>query len=192
MTEDRDLDRFVDAALGTYGDSFADENLAERVLARLTHEPASQPRFRWLPCAAVAFPAAICLLMLVHSGPRITKPHAAPTSQSALLHNPAGISVDQHPPAATRPETAWQINRAASHRHPMATTAGSQPLPKLDVFPTPTPLTRQERALAVYIAHTPQTEQAALAQSEQEPMPVTVASMHVMPLEAPDSGANTN
>ncbi len=192
MPEDRDLDRFIDAALETYADPRLDENLAERVLTRLANEPAPQPRLVWLPWAAIAFPAAICLLLLVRSGPGITKPHAAPPIPSAQLHNPAGISVRPHWHAAHPPETARQINRIAPHRHPLAATTAPQPLPKLDVFPTPTPLTRQERALAVYVAHTPQAEQEALAQSEQEPMPLTVASIHVMPLEAPDNGANTN
>lgn len=108
--------------------------------------------------------------------------------QGAQLHNPAGISVH----AALPPETTRQIDRTAPHRQLLAATAVPQPLPKLDVFPTPTPLTRQERVLAVYIAHAPRLEQEALSQSEQEPMPLTVASIHVMPLKAPNGGANKN
>lgn len=58
MPEERDLDRFVDAALGTYADRCLDENLAERILTRLANESAPQQRRAWLPWAAVALPAA--------------------------------------------------------------------------------------------------------------------------------------
>ncbi len=200
MPEDRDFDRMIDAALGTYADSSADANLADRVLSRLANEPAPQPRLRWLPWTAVALPAGVCLLWLIHFGPGITRRHVAPPIQSARLRHPAAISTRPYPHPAPGVETAQQINRATPHPHPAAVATAQQPLPKLDVFPTPTPLTRQERALAMYVAHTPQAAQQALARSEQEQVPLTVASIHVlqvesipvMPLEAPDEGANTN
>jgi hypothetical protein len=192
MSEDRDLDQLIDAALGTYSDSSADANLAGRVLARLADEPAPGQRRGWLLWAAVAFPASICVLLLVHSGPGIRKPQAAPPIQTAQLHNPAVISVPPHPHATRGAERARPIHRAAPNPHPLVAATAAQPLPKLDVFPTPTPPTPQERALAVYVAQAPKAEQQALAQSEQELVPLTVASMRVMPLEAPDEGPNTN
>lgn len=191
MPEDRNLDRLIDAALATYADAHPGENLAEHILTRLANEPAPRPRLAWQPWAIVAFSAAIYLLLLVHSRSAFTKPYTAPPIQSALVQNPTATAGSPHTHGARTPGAARQINGAAPHRQPFAATAVPQPLPKLDVFPTPTPLTRQERALAVYIAHTPQAEQEALAQSEQEAMPLTVASIHVMPLEAPDDALTT-
>ena len=192
MPEDRDLDRSIDEALGTYADSFTDANLTGRVLVRLASERATRPRLRWLPWAVIAFPAAVCLLLFVYFGPGITKAHVAPQVENARLHNPAGNSARLQPRAASTAEITRQFRRAAPRPHRLATATAAQPLPKLDVFPTPTPLTPQERALAVYVARAPQAERQALAQSEQELNPLTVASMRVMPLETPDETANTN
>jgi hypothetical protein len=192
MPEERDLDQLIDAALGTYADSSADEDLAGRVLTRVANEPARRPRLGWVAWSAVALPAAICLLLLVHFGPRTTKSRVTAPRQSAQVHNPVTVSVPTHALATRKAERAQEVRRGAPHPHPVVAAAAPQPLPKLDVFPTPTPPTPQERALAVYVAKAPQAEQQALAQSEQEPTPLTVASMRVMPLEAPDEGANTN
>ncbi len=65
-------------------------------------------------------------------------------------------------------------------------------LPKLDVFPTPTPPTPQERALADYVAHAPPAAQQALAESEQGQVPLPLASVHALSLDALNEGTNTN
>lgn len=198
MPEQRDLDhlahldRLIDAAVGTYADPSFDANLAARVLIRLANQPAHEPRQRWRPWAAVAIPAAICLLLLIHFGLGITGPHLALPMQSARLHSPAGLSVHARPHEGTRGVTERQISRATSRRHLLAAATAPQPLPKLDEFPTPTPLTRQERALAAYVAQTPKAAQHALAQAEHQESPLTVASIHVLPLDALDEVANTN
>jgi hypothetical protein len=192
MAEDCDLDRLIDAALKTYAESHTDANLAGRVLTRIANEPARRPRLGWLAWSAVALPAAICLLLLVHFGPRTTKPRVIAPMQSAQVHTGADRSVPPSPHATRKAERAREIRRAAPHPHALVAATAPQPLPKLDVFPTPTPPTPQERALATYVAKAPKAEQQALAQSEQEPNPLNVASMRVMPLEAPDEGANTN
>ena len=192
MSEDRDLDGLIDAALGTYGDSPADAHLAGRVLARLANEPARRPRLGWLAWSAVALPAAVCLLLLFVSGPRTTKRRIITTTQRAQVPTRADVSVPPHPQPARGGEKARTIHRVGPSPQLVVAAATPQPLPKLDVFPAPTPLSPQERALAVYVAQTPQAEQQALAQSEQQENPLTVASIHVMPLEAPDEGENTN
>jgi hypothetical protein len=192
MPEDPDLDSLIDAALETYADRSADANLAERILSRLANEPAPKMRPGWLPWAAVAFPAAICLLLLAYFGWGTADSHTAPDIQGAQLHNPAGPSVRPQAIWTAEPARTRHINHVALLQHSLADTAKLQPPPKLDVFPTPTPLTRQERALAVYVAHTPRAEQQALARSEQEQTPLTVASIHVIPLDSSDDDVNTN
>ncbi len=196
MSEDRELGRLIDAALGTYADPRPDENLAERVLARLADEPSPRPRRAWLPWAAIALPAAICLLLLVHSGPGTPRTQAVPPLQSAQFHSPASIAVLPHPRAARPRDTSRQVNRSPLPRHLIAATTLPQPLPKLNVFPTPVPLTPQERALAAYVAQTPEAQRKALAQSERQPMLAIVASFRAMPLKTLNldaiNYANTN
>jgi hypothetical protein len=197
MPEEHDLDRWIDEALGTYADppqdGDFDANLAGRILTRIAQEPAPHPRLRWLPWAAVAFPAAIiCLLLLIPSSPKSTTPRATPAAQSARFRTSADISVRPTLRTGLPSATARQAYRTAGLPHSLVATTEPQPLPKLDVFPTPTPLTSQERALATYVAHSPLAAQQALAQSEQEQSPLTVASVHVISLDALDEDANTN
>ena len=187
MHEDRDLDCLIDEALRTYAHQATDANLIERILSRLANEPASKARLGWVPWAA-ALTAAICLVMLVLFGPKSTRTPALPM-QNAQFHNPAGLSAR---PRAQTAKTAKRTNRDAPRLRSIPATAASQPLPKLDMFPTPSPLTSQDRALAIYVAHTPRAELQALARSEQEQTPLTVASIHVMPLDWSDDDTNTN
>jgi hypothetical protein len=58
--------------------------------------------------------------------------------------------------------------------------AGPAPLPKLDVFPTPQPLTSQERALALYAARKPHALQQVLGTPQQYVFRLTVASIHTL------------
>lgn len=192
MSEQRDLDRLIDAALDTYAEPSPDANLAGRVLACLPQERSPRPRLRWLLWAAGALPAAICLLLAVYSGLEIAKRDGPLPVPSPQVDQAARIPVRPLQRPTSKIESASQFARIARPQERLTAATVPQPLPKLDVFPAPTPLTPQERALAEYVAQTPQAARLALAQSEQEETPPTVASIHVMPLNPPDEGANKN
>ncbi len=190
MPEDKEPDVEINAALATYAEPKADMELAGRILDRMAAEPARPPRLRRLGWA-VALPAAICVLLLVRSGPKTAKPDVAAPEQTARLGNRAAQLGDRarfpaRPRTAVvaREQTGRRIHRPQPHPS-LLTVDGLRALPKLDVFPTPEPPTPQERALAVYVAHLPPAEQRALARSEQEPVPLTVASIHTLPLATP-------
>jgi hypothetical protein len=58
------------------------------------------------------------------------------------------------------------------------------PLPKLDVFPTPRPLTAEEQALAVFISHASDAERKALIESQKQfQAPISIAAIRIPPLE---------
>jgi hypothetical protein len=70
-------------------------------------------------------------------------------------------------------------------------TAAAEPLPKLDFFPTPQPLTPQEQALAVIATQTPAPELKALIDAQKaDDRPFPIAASHIPPFEPPDEGAN--
>ena len=78
----------------------------------------------------------------------------------------------KHPAASAVPQSATQL-------------ASLSPLPKLDVFPTPQPLTPEERAFVVLITQTPTpVRNALLAAQEQDDAPVHIAAIHIPPLES--------
>jgi hypothetical protein len=80
---------------------------------------------------------------------------------------------------------------AVQQSHSSAQAAKSAPLPKLDVFPTPQPLTPQEQALAVFAIHGPEPERKALAKAQQQiDAPLSIAAIHIPPVQSPDKGTN--
>lgn len=191
MQNNDEFDLSISAALATYADPGPESGLARRVLDRIAMEPAPALRRRWLPWA-VALPAAACLLLLifVHPRPRIIQSQSKQANQAAQLHDPEISIARTKAHAAVRREMA-QRAKAAGHNHASAALAvASEPLPKLDVFPTSEPLSSRERALVVLVARTPQPELRALAQSQRQEIPLTVASIHVLTLEPSDEGEN--
>jgi len=59
------------------------------------------------------------------------------------------------------------------------------PRPKLDVFPTPQPLSSEERGLAVVALQAPVPLRKALVEAqEQDDAPVHIAAIHIPPLES--------
>ncbi|HEV2136758.1 MAG TPA: hypothetical protein VGR47_21240 [Terracidiphilus sp.] len=69
--------------------------------------------------------------------------------------------------------------------------ARAAPLPKLDLFPTPRPLSAEEEALVNFAAKAPKTErESLLAAQEQADAPLSIAAIEIKPLEPPASGAN--
>jgi hypothetical protein len=64
-------------------------------------------------------------------------------------------------------------------------------LPKLNVFPTPQPLTPSEKALVTYIAHAPEAERNALVDAQKQmDAPLSIAAIDIQPLEPPEEGGN--
>lgn len=75
--------------------------------------------------------------------------------------------------------------------HRVELAARSAPLPKLEIYPTPQPLSSQEEALVNFAAHAPQSErESLLSGQEQSDAPLRIAAIEIQPLEPPASGAN--
>ncbi|MFP5276206.1 MAG: hypothetical protein ACLGPM_03745 [Acidobacteriota bacterium] len=193
MSDDRDLDRLIDAALETYADPALGTQLAPRILARVAQEPSHRRlRLRCILWAAIAVPAAICVLLFIGFGPWGAKARRAPVLENAEIGKPGSMTARSGQLTLQKAEAASPIDRHS--RHPRLTAAANRQrrLPKLDVFPTPTPPTPQERALADYVAHAPPAAQQALAESEQGQSPMSLASIHALSIDAFTEGANTN
>ncbi len=191
MPERDELDQLIRSALSTYGQSGTDPGLEERILARIANEREPARSHRWLPWAIALPIAAGLLLLLILSGSRqIHHP-----SNSAEIAQPSGQPLY----TATRPEVSTGLYAAPAHRakiflpqtQPRMNASVEDPLPKLDVFPTPQPLTREERALAVFANHAPEPELRALADAQsQAGAPLNIAAIQIQPLDPPDDGGN--
>ncbi|HEY1984669.1 MAG TPA: hypothetical protein VGG85_04625 [Terracidiphilus sp.] len=197
MREKDDLDLLLDSALLTYADPGPDACLEDRVLNALTAGSAPEvrttwavrkPRRTWLRWA-IALPIAGCLLLLWLSTPKTI--HAPSTRhQEARQNNPAAAlspavtaEISTHTPRRL-------VTRAIQSAPPPsnAQVANDVPRPKLDVFPTPQPMSAEERALSLVAAQTPLPLRKALVDAQQDDPPIHIASTHIPPLDSPDQG----
>jgi len=156
-----ELDSMLDAALVKYAAVEPRAGLEERVLAHLREEQtrgADRGLWRWGLAAAVVAVFVVAVAVAWRSG-KPSQPVIA-NHASVVMPSPKApaVVVDaRNEKGAVRPR-----NRAAVHRsaHSSASAAVVAAVPKLDQFPSPQPLSEQEKILASYVEKYP--EHAAL------------------------------
>ena len=148
---DDDLDRALNTVLAMYATVEAREGLEQRILVNLrSQEPIA--RSKWW---AWGLAAAALAIIIVSAAWRFNG-HTRPS----IANHPA---IPQAPVENTTPKKA--TNRVAQNTVPVRRpavrrAAPSDPNPKLDQFPSPQPMSDQEKILAMYINQYP--EHAAL------------------------------
>jgi len=161
-----DLDRLLDAALAKYADATPREGLEERILANLGTEHVREAANSWWKLSLVAAVAAVAVLAIVVSL-RFGK-----TAHPVIAnHVPVSMSASSHSPLPAETQAASHettvhlgaVRRAARHlAQPAAVVADG---PKLDQFPSPQPLSEEEKAALEYVERYP--EQASLMAQAQ-------------------------
>ncbi len=172
-------------------------------------------RRRWLPWI-IAVPAAAGLLILWLSNARIvrvpaTQPPSALQANRSQPSSPGSSSTPQQErPSGAKARNAFRVGTArlksCPDTKPMrapGACAATQPavspesqianaaLPKLDVFPTPAPLSAEERTLvAVADAGPPPQREALIVSQKNLDTPLNIAALNIPPLAAPGEGKN--
>jgi hypothetical protein len=183
-----ELDALLRSSIASYGEPAPNSELAQRILIRIAAEPEQAAPRRWLPWA-IALPVAACLItffILFEARP---------------VHAPAGIANQAQIPAPLHNYVAADESHPVQHENKKTlirprlrlrlAAVGSEPeaLPKLDVFPTPQPLTPAERALADFAASASTSERKALIEQQQKSnTPLTIAAIKIQPIEMPELG----
>jgi hypothetical protein len=158
--------------------------IEQRILARLEREPARRSAWRWIAWGAPAAALATCLVALA------VWPHRNIPQQTQQLATSAPQNSPTQAPWPT-PNIVRQteIGRPpAQARIAKTETPQKENLPKLDVFPTPSPIAEPVRVLAAITL--PQGVATDLAESpaEQTPPaelrvePITIAQIEIAPL----------
>jgi hypothetical protein len=191
---DLELERLIRTSIASYGEPARDSELTRRILAQIATEPprlATLRLLRWV----VALPIAACLiaaialfeLRLGHApGNLADRAHvvAPPTNDSpvGLAQTPPHQSPREKRPTAARNGAQRELTFVMAEKK-------THPLPKLDVFPTPQPLTPAERALIQFVTSAPNSEgKPTIEAPKQADMPVTIAAIKIQPIEMPDLG----
>lgn len=193
MHEKNELDLLIDSAIATYGG--AEEGLEDRILARAAEMQDTRRLVRrrlWM--LAIAVPVAACLLLLilvphwrVESPP---KENAGPYSTTARNVQPAPAPLA----GTTRQESQHGAKQSPIRIAPAAArqkVMGHPSLPKLDVFPTPQPLSPEEQALLAFATQAPDKDRRAVVDAQQsQDAPLAIASIKIPPIAPPEEGKN--
>jgi hypothetical protein len=159
------VDRWLDAAMKEYGNVEADSALEHQVLRCLHAAPSLGRSLSWQLRLVFATSAAV---VLVIAGVIIGKPHfgtqktAHHTSRNPIVTATIAII----PKTSLQPSTNTSKNAPRKIHHHAASEARAQAWPAQ--FPTPRPLTEQEKLLAEYVRERPQ--EAKLIVRAQEEM----------------------
>ena len=192
MKDRDDLDILLDAALATYANPGMPPGLASRILVSARRIDGRRSSVRWLPWAA---PVLAALLLAV-----IFSVHHADTHR--MVSNPtAQLSLRPAPRTPATPNPAVETQQTAARSNPprtvsaMLPTAQQPPLPRQEVFPTPTPLSPEEQALVALVNRDPEKVARRVAQpgdaNQPQPIePLRIAAIHIPPLTPPDNGDN--
>jgi len=165
--EKRDeLDQLIDTALAGYSDAEPLAGLDQRVLERVRLvEAGRRKRVWWGLAVAVAAVAAVVIVSV------------APNQRPRQLMGQAFQPAAGHPPGEPA-ESPRRAERLAPQRHrkPAAHNA-ARILPKHDRFPTPAPLTAEERALVQLSRF-----DAGTVRAPADLRPIEIAPIEIQPL----------
>ncbi len=176
MLTDRELDQLIDTALPSYSAAEPRPGIEHRILARAFAESPRQRRFRW--AWALALPAAACLLALLffaghHNSHRSTLEATATTAPATSAASP------RETPATD----SFSSPRKRPFTHKLATQPSTihESLPKEDVFPSPSPLTAEERAAIALVRDPPQMHRQ-IDTAGVEINPIHIAELQIRPI----------
>ena len=161
-----ELDRVLDAALTKYA-AEPRAGLEERVLANLRAETARGDEPAWWRWGVAAVVAAVIVIAVALSWKPGSPTH--PTTHVAVTTPPTQPTGTQTAASgeqrAVRPQAGHAARKTPKHRAVEAVMAAAPP--KLDRFPSPQPLSEEERALAGYVSQFPR-EAKLIARAQEE------------------------
>jgi hypothetical protein len=184
--QDRFLDDLLDAGLARYSNVTPRPGLEGRILANARAARQQSSWFVWagrLAAGAVAAIIVVGVFNLAHRRAKLIQPPAATTGETAPQ-----ISVSILPGESDR--ESRPSRRALMGRMPRSVTQTARQETLLDVFPSPQPLTEQEKLLAQYVRQTP-AEVLAASPTESTLIPeLEIKPLDIAPLDTEETKTN--
>lgn len=182
MSGDEELERRIESALRSYAEppEIPEARIAvARVMQRVKDADAAAgsigSRF-WM--WALAAPAIACLLVLL-AGAVLWMLPAPAAPEIAWVPKAPGVIRSACEHGALNQEVRTRVRVA---RTPVAQIE-PEPLPKLQVFPTPKPLSPEEQTLVAFGTRTPlDLKRQVVAAQEHAGDPITIAELRIRPL----------
>jgi hypothetical protein len=161
---DDKLDRILDEGIAGYANSEPLAGMEERILARI--QVAERPQRRLMGWAA-AFAVGLIAIAVLRVMPRHEEPQ--PVRMVANI-----------PQAPARSQAATVLLSTRQRHH----SARRMALPKLPVFPTPSPLTTEERRLLALVRKDPEGTAEAFESLRKRNEPLEIPPLVIAPLES--------
>jgi hypothetical protein len=180
MPTDRELDQLIDAALPGYSAAEPQPSLEHRILSRTLAEQRPKRSLVW--AWTLAIPAAACLVIILffagrHNSHRNTLEATATTVPVVVAATPRETTAASSFRSPRKPS----IPPKASN-HP---SSARETLPKEEVFPSPSPLTAEERA-AIALVYEPPQMPAQIDTAGVEISPIRIAELQIKPIAPSD------
>lgn len=167
--KDKRMDEMLDSLLANYSSAEPRPGLENRILANLRDAEEKEAahgwwNFKWLWVGGVA--AAIIVAAVLISGQHRVAP---PTNVVIRTSQPAPQEgIQSHAPAVRNETVRIRPRKSLAHTRPQNATLALSERPA--VFPTPTPLSEQEKLLLSYLAGTPREEVVAQSHPDEPPV----------------------
>jgi hypothetical protein len=188
VSEPDEIERRIDAAVRSYADPKETPEarvVVARVLERArTMEAARHRVWVWGWAGATA-----CLLVMLAAG-MIWIMRGPQGAEIAWVPKAPGLVQVEIPSTVLNTKTRRVAQPRSAQREAafgvrQMPTAATKHLPKLTVFPTPTPLSPQEQALVAFATHGPPAVQRAVLEDQKHwDDPIIVADLRHGPLES--------
>ena len=164
------FEHLLDRALRDYSGAEPLAGLEQRILNRIRNvQPAADRRTVW----RFAVVAMLLVSIAVAAFLRMKPDRHVQTPVVARLQPPAA-------PVFIERAQAKRVQRT----RPARRVRSLRRLPKQEQFPTPSPMTGEERALVAFVEHHPAEAQKAFADlEEQSSRPIVIAPIEIAPLE---------
>ncbi|MFI5106075.1 MAG: hypothetical protein ACHP79_14210 [Terriglobales bacterium] len=181
--KDEKLDAMLDSLLSTYSSAEPRPGLETRILANLQEATAKKSlgwNRNWIWAGAAAAAAAAILLAVYFSRPAPQAPQVVVTPPApqivAPTHTPPQESARQE---STSQESTREAQPRAPHRQrsPEVLVADV----RQDVFPSPSPLSEQEKLLFSYLRATPREELVAQSHPDEPPAEASPQDQSALP-----------
>ena len=184
--KDRFIDELLDAALARQHNAEPQAGVETRILERVRTSATGQSSRRraWVVVTAVA--AAAFLVVMVRVANRSHSPAVQTPQISKVVPSPqpnerlAASSETARQPGSRRAITTTERTEHHQRKTSGRTVARHWP----SQFPTPTPLSPEERALVRYVQETPpQVLAASLFKEQSVEQPLEIKPLKIVPLE---------
>ena len=186
--EDKDhfLDRVLDKALEEFGNTEPRAGLENRVLTNLRMERKRRAtKHAWWAVGSVVAAAAVIAAVWLGNAPSLPKVSVKIRPESKKSEEVGALKVEQ----VVRPKRPGRTRNTKVRRQERLLTSrtGAATLPRLGGFPSPRPLSDQEKLLLAYVTRAPKSEINATLARAKDASDLQITDLEISPLSGPET-----